>query len=153
MTGMNATNGMHAMQEETISILNRTSELDRVYTFIEEFASRYSIIERVRYKLHLAIDEILANIISYAYTDEESHYIIIRLWIEDEAVRIEFVDDGVAYNPLLQPEPKIDVPLEERQVGGLGIYLVRKLMDAVEYRRDIEKNHLIISKSLHGTNE
>ena len=153
MTEMNATNGMHAMQEETISILNRTSELDRVYTFIEEFASRYSIIERVRYKLHLAIDEILANIISYAYTDEESHHIIIRLWIEDEAVRIEFVDDGVAYNPLLQPEPKIDVPLEERQVGGLGIYLVRKLMDAVEYRRDFEKNHLIISKSLHGANE
>lgn len=153
MTEMNATNGMHAMQEETISILNRTSELDRVYTFIEEFASRYSIIERVRYKLHLAIDEILANIISYAYTDEESHHIIIRLWIEDESVRIEFVDDGVAYNPLLQPEPKIDVPLEERQVGGLGIYLVRKLMDAVEYRRDFEKNHLIISKSLHGTNE
>lgn len=153
MMEMDVSNGMGVMQEDTISILNLISELERVYTFIEEVASRYSIVERVRYKLHLAIDEILANIISYAYTDDDSHYIIIRFWIEDETVRIEFVDDGVAYNPLLQPEPKIDVPLEERQIGGLGIYLVRKLMDTVEYRRDSEKNHLVISKSLHGANE
>ena len=68
--------------------------------------------------------------------------------MSQEILTITFTDTGVAYDPLAAKEPDLAAPLEERQLGGLGIFLVRKFMDSIEYRREDEKNILVLKKNL-----
>ncbi len=96
----------------------------------------------------LAVDEILTNVISYAFKDRDTHEIVVRAGLSQSFLHIEIEDDGWQFNPLRLPEPDIEKPLEERQIGGLGVYLVRKIMDGVEYRRENEKNILIMKKNI-----
>jgi serine/threonine-protein kinase RsbW len=92
--------------------------------------------------LNLALEEILNNIISYAYTDSREHEIKVRLSAQPGEIRAEVEDDGQPFNPLEAPEPDTAKSLEERTIGGLGIHLVRKLMDDIEYKRQGERNFL-----------
>jgi serine/threonine-protein kinase RsbW len=96
--------------------------------------------------LNLALEEILANIISYGYSDNREHEIRVNLSVEPGKVRVDVEDDGQPFNPLEAPEADTTKPLEERTIGGLGIHLVRKLMDGLEYKRQGEKNLLTIKK-------
>ena len=92
--------------------------------------------------------EILTNIISYGYTDSGEHEITVRLSIEPGEMRVDVEDDGKPFNPLEAPEVDTTKPLEERALGGLGVHLVRKLTDGLEYQRHEGKNLLIMKKHL-----
>ena len=93
------------------------------------------------------MEEILVNTISYSFQDGNSHDIQIKINSYVDKVVLEFLDDGVEFNPLTVPEPK-DIPLEDRKPGGIGIYLVKTVMDTFEYKRTNGKNILTISKKL-----
>jgi len=101
---------------------------------------------KVRNKIGIAVDEIFANIARYAY-----HPLVgvatVRIFVGD-TITIEFEDSGVTYNPLEADDPDITLAAEEREIGGLGIFLVKNLMDSVEYRRDGCKNILLIKSGL-----
>jgi phosphoserine phosphatase RsbU/P len=129
-----------------IKLNNRLSELDRFSQTLSEFGQRHGLTSKVMHDLNLAMEEILTNIISYGYTDERDHEITVRLSAQLGEVSVEIEDDGQPFNPLEAPEPDITKPLEERKIGGLGIHLVRKLMDGVEYKRQGERNLLAIKK-------
>ena len=96
--------------------------------------------------LNLALEEILTNIISYGYTDNREHEIKVRLSVQPGEVKAEVEDDGQPFNPLAAPEADTTQSLEERTIGGLGIHLVRKLMDGLEYKRQGDRNLLTIRK-------
>jgi anti-sigma regulatory factor (Ser/Thr protein kinase) len=98
--------------------------------------------------LNIALEEILTNIISYGYTDDREHVIRVRLSVQPGEVKAEVEDDGQPFNPFEAPEVDTAKPLEERAIGGLGIHLVRKLMDGLEYQRQEGKNLLVIKKHL-----
>jgi anti-sigma regulatory factor (Ser/Thr protein kinase) len=98
--------------------------------------------------LNLALEEILTNIISYGYTDNREHEIRVSLSVQPGEVTAEVEDDGRPFNPLEAPEPDTAKSLEEKMIGGLGIHLVRKLTDGLEYQRQEEKNRLVMKKHL-----
>jgi anti-anti-sigma factor len=132
----------------TIAINNRLAELERVSHAVEELGQRLGLPAKVTFELNLAVDEVVTNIISYAYDDRRAHEIVIRLEEKSGDIVVEIEDDGRPFNPLTVPEPRVDLPLEERRIGGLGMHLVRKLTDAVEYHRRRDKNLLVMRKKL-----
>jgi len=135
------------MREElAIKLNNAVSELERLNEVLTEFSRRHALSARVVHDLNLALEEILVNVISYAYADNGVHEIWVRLRARPGEVTAEVEDGGRPFNPLTVPEPDIRKSIDERTVGGLGIHLVRRLMDSLEYKRQGDKNLLIMKK-------
>ena len=131
-----------------LTVSNRLSENARVKTHFNAFSEHYGIPERTRLKMNVVFDELLTNIISYAYQDNKEHDIGIKVELSADRLKVSMVDDGIPFNPLGVESPDTELPLEERQIGGLGIHLVRKMMDKVSYRRRIDKNVITVFKYL-----
>jgi len=131
-----------------IKLSNKLSELDRFNQALTEFGRQHGLTDKVMHDLNLALEEILTNIISYGYTDNREHEIKVSLSAQRGEVRAEVEDDGQPFNPLEAPEPDTTKPLAERTIGGLGIHLVRKLMDGLEYQSHEGKNLLVMKKHL-----
>jgi phosphoserine phosphatase RsbU/P len=135
------------MREELeIKLHNKLSELDRFNQTLTEFGRQHGLAHNVVHDLNLALEEILTNIISYGYTDSREHEIGVRVSMQPGEVKAEVEDDGQPFNPLDMPEPDTAKSLEERTIGGLGIHLVRKLMDGLEYKRQADSNLLTLKK-------
>ena len=100
------------------------------------------------YLANLAIEELVTNCIKYGYDDSAQHIIEIELKLTDGELVVSVVDDGHPFNPLELPEPNTDLPIEERPIGGLGIHLLRKMSDRMDYERSNGKNRLTLRKSL-----
>lgn len=99
------------------------------------------------YMIHLVVEEIVVNIVDYAYP-EGNGYLVVCINSDGKELTIEFRDHGIPFNPLEQSKPDLDIPLEERSIGGLGIFLTKEMMDNVEYRYEQGENILIIKKNL-----
>ena len=115
---------------------------------VSEMASRMGWSQHLLFHLRLVLEEVMMNVISYGSSGGRLVRIQVDLIQDAGALRLEISDDGVAFDPLSLPPPDLDLGLEERQVGGLGVYLVRTMMDSVSYRRDGDWNRLLMSKSL-----
>jgi sigma-B regulation protein RsbU (phosphoserine phosphatase) len=127
-----------------LMVPNRLSETSRVKKHFDTFAEDYGIPEKVRLKINVVFDELLTNIISYAYQDNKEHDIGIKVELSADRLKVSMVDDGIPFNPLGVETPDTGLPLEERKIGGLGIHLVRNMMDKVSYRRRIHKNVITV---------
>jgi sigma-B regulation protein RsbU (phosphoserine phosphatase) len=133
-------------EELEIKLNNKVSELERFSRALTEFSRRHGLTPKVLHDLNLALEEILTNIISYGYTDNREHEIKVRLSVQPGEVKAEVEDDGQPFNPLEAPEPDTAQSLQERTIGGLGIHLVRKLMDSLEHKRQGDRNLLSMKK-------
>ena len=102
---------------------------------------------KARMQIDMAIDEIFANIAMYAYPEGHGSA-LLRVEYEDGLVSITFIDEGIPYDPLKKEDPDITLSAEEREIGGLGIFLVKKTMDAMEYKRTDGRNILTIRKRI-----
>jgi len=129
-----------------LSIDARTENLDAVMDFIAAAFEQTDCSVKMQTQIAIAVEEIFVNIANYAYRPEVGG-VVIRIFAGDEIV-IEFEDKGKPYNPLEKDDPNITLDAEEREIGGLGIFIVKKIMDAVEYRHEDNKNLLIIRKSV-----
>jgi anti-sigma regulatory factor (Ser/Thr protein kinase) len=139
-----------AVSIPAIALRSDVAELDRVSRRLTEFGAQHRVDPPVLRDLNLALEEILANIIAYGYADDREHEIRVRLSAGEGEVRVDVEDDGRPFNPLDAPEPDTSAPLAERPVGGLGIHLVRNLMDGLEYRRQGDRNLLTMRKATRG---
>lgn len=101
---------------------------------------------KIRNQIGIAVDEVFSNIAHYAY-HPDTGVVTVRVSV-DENITIEFVDSGVAYDPLGAADPDTSLAAEEREVGGLGIFMVKNIMDSVEYRHEGGRNILTIRKRL-----
>ena len=100
-------------------------------------------------QIDMAIDEVLSNIAFYAYYPETGPVTVLVDFEEDpNAVIITFLDNGRPFNPLEQKDPDVSLPARKRKAGGLGIFVVKKTMDSVEYKYQNRKNTLRIRKEL-----
>ncbi len=137
------------MNEETleISLVNDLKEIARVAEQIDEFCASRAIASEVAYAVNLALDEILTNTINYGYADDEPHQIELIVSLEVEALVIVIVDDSAAFDLSNAPTPDVGASLEERPLGGLGLFLVHQMMDSVEYRREGERNIVTLKKN------
>jgi len=131
-----------------LTIPNSLSENARVKEHFDAFSEHYGIPDKTRLKMHVVLDELLTNIISYAYLDDKKHDIGIKVELSADRLKMSLVDDGIPFNPLGIETPDTNLALEDRQIGGLGIHLVRKMMDRVSYRRRIDKNVITVVEFL-----
>jgi anti-sigma regulatory factor (Ser/Thr protein kinase) len=130
----------------TLWLRNDLSELARIAAEVERFARARSVPEQALFELNLALDEVLTNVISYGYEDDGPHRIAVRLQLDGGDLVVEVEDDGCAFDPLGVPPPDLEKPLQEKPIGGLGVHLVRRAVDALAYRREPGKNVLTMRK-------
>lgn len=135
-------------QPKTLTLTNDLSELPRLAQFLEIFAQEQRIDDRSIMKLNLALDELVTNIISYAYPDGQMHSFNLLIQRCGDQIEAELSDDGIPFNPLKIIEPDTQADIESRQVGGLGIHFVRQTMDEVYYRFEQGQNQLRLVKRL-----
>ena len=100
--------------------------------------------------VNLVLDEIVINIIAHGYDDQQEHRIDVSLALEGDLLTIQVEDDGKPFNPLEAPPPNLDLPIDERPIGGLGIHIVRSTVDAIEHRREGRRNILTMQKTMTG---
>ncbi len=115
---------------------------------VDAFGERNKLPSDVVFAVKLAVEELLTNTVSYGYSDLEEHTIEVRLDLRDDQLNVRITDDAIAFDPRDAKEPDTTTALKDRTVGGLGIHLVKNLMDYIEYRREGERNHLTLTKNL-----
>jgi len=131
-----------------IKLPAKMENLEKLIDFILEGVQDFTNIadKKIINRLRLSCEEALVNVINYSYPQSEGEIEVSYDIDEKGAVHIEIIDWGVPFDPLSKPAPDLDLPLEERQIGGLGIYMILKIMDEVKYRRDEERNILTMVK-------
>ena len=129
-----------------ISLANDLQEIAVVGARIDEFCESHDVPPQVAYAVSLSVDELLNNTISYGYADDEPHTIELTLRVEDGAVVVQIVDDGREFESSGVPAPDTEAALEDRTVGGLGLFIVHQMMDSVEFRREDGRNVVTIAK-------
>lgn len=138
------------MKIKNIILTNDQSQLELLSGAIENIASEWDIPLNISLNLNLVLEELFSNIIFYGYDDDQSHEINIEIELENSSLRIKLEDDAKEFNPLLVPEPDMNTPLEDRKIGGLGIFFVRRFMDTVTYSRINNKNILTLTKEINN---
>jgi serine/threonine-protein kinase RsbW len=132
----------HSQVSHNFTLRNRLTEIPTVSTIFGGFCVEQRVSDKLRRKLMTALDELLNNVISYAYTDDAEHTIEVKLKLAGPKLTLTLRDDGVAFNPLKTATADTDQSLTERTVGGLGIHLVRKLAHGERYQRRADSNEL-----------
>ncbi len=135
--------------EKELIVPANVDELPKIQSFINEIQHSCKCSERSINQLMLVVEEIFVNIAEYAYKDRKATAIIKgRIYGEPPEIELTFIDEGIPYNPLEKNDPDLDVTLEDREIGGLGIFLVKKKVDDISYDRQGDKNILTIKKKL-----
>ena len=98
--------------------------------------------------INLALEEAIANIIMYAYPPQEQHDIILKVTVTENQLIFLLTDNGLSFDPTQVEEVDISLSIEERPIGGLGIFLIRSIMNEVSYQRLDGENHLIMKKDI-----
>jgi anti-sigma regulatory factor (Ser/Thr protein kinase) len=125
------------------------AHLEKLLGFVSEHAKEQGFTSDMLKKMELASEEALVNVFKYAYPDKHDGEVEVSCGLDDDTrFVIEITDSGTPFNPLSLSEPNLTEDVSERPIGGLGIHLIKKMMDEVEYRREGEKNilTLIITK-------
>ena len=132
----------------TFELKNKLSELDRLCLNCEEIGQSIGVSDKSIFEMNLALDELFTNIISYGFQDNHEHTIKIRITIEGDQLQMRIEDDGVPFNPLESKTPDFQCDIEECKIGGLGIHLIKKLMDDIQYQRVADKNILVLGRKI-----
>lgn len=132
---------MSEIHSRKIIIKNTIEEVQRAIAAFEDFAATYSIPTNLMLKVNIVLDELLSNIVKYSFPDGKEHVIDITLELFTTGkLTLCLTDEGVPFNPFNAPEPDLSMPLEERKIGGLGILIVKRLMDEYHYKRQANLN-------------
>ena len=133
-----------------IIVPSKIDQVAVVTSFIDEYLEECSCPIKVSLQIDIAIDEIFSNIVYYAYddTNKDSNRITVSIEKLDnpEGVVISFIDNGKKYNPLEKEDPDTTLSADDRQIGGLGIFIVKKSMDEVSYKYEDKSNIFTITK-------
>ena len=134
--------------EKSITLANDIAEISRLATFIEEVGEAFELTPDVIFNLNLVIEEAVVNVINYAYPKEEHQSIYLSANLHNASIVFVLTDTGKEFDPTQAPEADITLSAEERPIGGLGIFLIRQIMNEVKYQRIDGKNVLTLEKKL-----
>ncbi len=134
--------------ERKLVLHNDIQQISRLAEFVENLAEERNLDKTLAMSLNLALEEAVTNVIMYAYPEGEGGDVEIDASIDDRTAEFVISDSGKPFDPTAAPEADISLNVEDRPVGGLGIFLVRKIMDNVEYCREDGKNKLSMTKNL-----
>jgi serine/threonine-protein kinase RsbW len=119
------------------------NNLEQICDYVTHYAQQAGLAEKDVYAVQLAVDEASTNIIEHGYGQECPSRIDITCDIQEDGLKIVIYDDAEPFNPETVPEPEINVPLEEIKPRGLGIYLIRQMMDDVQYQSSPDKGNTL----------
>ena len=129
-----------------LTLPTQISALRQMEEAVEAFGAQEDWPPRLAFQMQLVLEELASNVIRHGF-GEEGHEFEISVSSDPDAVTVEVVDAAAPYNPITEtPEPDLDAELEDRQIGGLGVFLVRDVADEMSYRREDGKNRLVIVK-------
>lgn len=131
---------------QTLTLRNDLAELARLAEFIDTFCAPLQPSEKDRLALHLSLEEAVTNVVNHGYRDAQPHPISVTLGATGDRVTATITDESAPYDPLARPPVDTSAPLEERAVGGLGVHLMKKLMDDCHYERRGGKNILTLQR-------
>lgn len=134
--------------EKVFVIKNELKEIETLTEEVMNFCHENGIEESACYDIRLSLEEVVSNTIRYGYDHDRDRAIRVRAVCEPQQMTLEIEDDARAFNPLEAVKADVSLPMEQRPIGGLGIYLVNAVMDRVEYRRVESKNILRLTKHL-----
>ena len=132
----------------TLRVKNAFAEIPAANEASSRWLADRNLSPAADYLANLAIEELVTNCIKHGYDDKGEHIIEITLKLSANELVLTVTDDGHWFNPLELPEPDTNLPLEDRPIGGLGIHLLRKMSDRMEYERKGGKNQITLHKSL-----
>jgi anti-sigma regulatory factor (Ser/Thr protein kinase) len=124
------------------------SELDRLCQNLETFGQKFGLSKKLIFEINLALDELFTNIISYGFQDDKEHVVRITLTPENDLLCLCIEDDGKPFNPIEFESPDVSCSVEKCKIGGLGIHIMKKLMDEICYERCDDKNVLNLKKKI-----
>jgi serine/threonine-protein kinase RsbW len=138
---------MSDRSDARISVPADGEAMGRIRAVIERFGGERRIRSDDVARILIAVEELVTNMIKYGYTQAAQPGVAsIALRLEGDRLAVEIIDDGDEFDPFAAPEPNLDAPIEQRRVGGLGLHLVKTLMDETRYRRDGVHNVVEISR-------
>ena len=130
--------------ELSVQLNNNKKEINRLKREFNKFGEFHQLPQKIFANMHIALEEVLTNVVKYGYTDEEEHQIVVHFRLKSNMIEVEVIDDARPFNILDVDEPITQIPFEEKSIGGLGIHLVKNLMDEVEYHRRKGLNQLFL---------
>ena len=134
--------------EKKLVIKNDISEISKLATFIEELSEELNLTPELNFNLNLVLEEAVSNVILYAYGKEVQKEIALLANMSNNNLIFVLTDSGKEFDPTKVPDADVTLSAEEREIGGLGIFLIRQIMDMVEYQRIDGKNVLTMQKQL-----
>ncbi len=134
-----------------VTLANDLEEVTRLAALTEEFLEAHAVDLGHVFKVNVALDEVLTNIITHGLEDRADAVITVDMQMQDGTLTIIVSDPGPAFDPLQEVAPaSLNADIEDRPIGGLGIFLVRKFMDTCRYQREGHLNQLIMAKKVDG---
>ena len=127
---------------------SKLSELQTLCSHLEDCGDMMKLPKKCLFEINLGLDELFTNIISYGFEDESEHQIKFTLAKDEETLVVQVEDDGKPFNPLDVAGPKVCRDLDSVHIGGLGIHLIKNMMDDIDYQRTEGKNRLILKKCI-----
>ena len=137
-----------AQEEYSFELKSSLSELDRLCQNLETFGKQFGFSKKLIFEINLALDELFTNIISYGFKDDDEHVITVTLTPQNDELCLCIEDDGRPFNPIDFETPDVTCSVEDCRIGGLGIHIMKKLMDEVCYQRCGDKNVLNLKKKI-----
>ena len=137
-----------AKKEYSFELKSSLAELDNLCQNLEDCGQKIGLSKKQIFEINLALDELFTNIISYGFKDEKEHIIKVTITPQNEELCLCIEDDGIPFNPTDFAIPDVACSVENCKIGGLGIHIMRKLMDEICYERCNDKNVLTLKKNL-----
>ena len=135
-------------QERHLVLHNDIQQIPQLAGFVEAIAQEKHLSQSLAMGINLALEEAVSNVILYAYPKETDGLVDVEAILRQDSLEFIIIDSGVPFDPTAAPSTDISLPVEARSIGGLGIHLVRELMDSISYERKDDKNYLRMTKKL-----
>ena len=142
---MPQTNNNNIIQK-AITLTNDVQEVPRLNAFVDEVCEEHGCDMETTMRMNLAIEEAVVNVIDYAYPPDTVGFVDIKVTTDDNHMEFVISDSGTPFDPTKKEDVDISLPVEERRIGGLGIHLVKQLMDKISYERKDGRNVLTLIK-------
>jgi len=130
-----------------LTLKNDLDDLEKLRSFVEDIRKTLSVSKKCQFETNLALEEVFSNILSYGFNRHSDHFIKITVTTAQGVLNIRVEDDGKPFNPLEAQKPALQYDIKNCGIGGLGIHLIRHVMDDIRYERYQNKNVLIMKKA------
>ena len=127
------------------------SELKNLCLHLTHFGQVHGLPEILVSEVNICLDELFTNIVMYGFKDESEHFIRFKINLNGDSLLMNIEDNGLPFNPLMKKDSELPADIDNAEIGGLGIHIVKKLMDGIWYQRKQGRNRLKLKKEIHST--